>query len=126
MKIGMLIYINNLDQKSVFRGKMIEYLLNSIQDSPRFHEIKLFFVHTHFDAFSIEQMNRLLDIYIEVLRHKNASSNPICCSFNVIKLSLLIYRICWKIEQKQIYSLTTKCTVLQDFLVASLSAFVSE
>ena len=36
---------------------------------------------------------------------------------------MLIYRICWKIEQKQIYSLITKCSVLQNYLISSLMKY---
>ena len=40
--------------------------------------------------------------------------------YNPIKVSLMIYLICWKIEQQQIYSLITKCHLLQDYLIRSL------
>jgi hypothetical protein len=43
--------------------------------------------------------------------------------FNTIKVALLIYRICWKIEVKQIYSLITKCSLLQDYMVNSLCVY---
>lgn len=46
--------------------------------------------------------------------------NPMISQFNTIKITLLIYRICWKIEEKQIYSLITKCSVLQAYLIKSL------
>jgi len=43
--------------------------------------------------------------------------------YNTIKVTLLIYRICWKIEEKQIYSLITKCSLLQSYLINSLSRY---
>lgn len=55
--------------------------------------------------------------------HKDAKLNPIINTFNTIKLALLIYRICWKIEKKQIYSLITKCSLLQSYLITSLSNY---
>jgi len=36
---------------------------------------------------------------------------------------MLIYRICFKIEQKKIYSLITKCTLLKDYLIKSLTNY---
>ena len=36
---------------------------------------------------------------------------------------MLIYQITWKIEQQQIYSLITKCAVIQDYLKLSLKRF---
>ena len=35
----------------------------------------------------------------------------------------MIYRICWKIEEKQIYSLITKCSVLQAYVNVSLNIY---
>lgn len=57
-------------------------------------------------------MNTLIDIYQEVLYRKDPKMNPMISQFNTIKITLLIYRICWKIEERQIYSLITKCSVL--------------
>jgi hypothetical protein len=39
-------------------------------------------------------------------------------------MALLIYRICWKIEQKKIYSLITKCSLLKAYLIKSLSRYL--
>ena len=74
--------------------------------------MKLFFLHEHFNTLTISQMNYLIDIYQELLNHKDVKLNPMINQFNTIKIALLIYRICWKIEQKQIYSLITKCSLL--------------
>jgi hypothetical protein len=68
-------------------------------------------------------MNNLVDIYQEILFRKDVKMNPIISQFNTIKVSLLIYRICWKIEKKQIYSLITKCSLLQNYLISSLSIY---
>ena len=38
-------------------------------------------------------------------------------------MALLIYRICWKIEKRQIYSLITKCTLLQNYIIKSLCVY---
>ena len=49
--------------------------------------------------------------------------NPMISQFNTIKITLLIYRICWKIEERQVYSLITKCSALQSYLIKSLSKY---
>lgn len=36
---------------------------------------------------------------------------------------MLIYRICYKIEEKQIYSLITKCSLLKSYLVNGLVSY---
>jgi len=46
--------------------------------------------------------------------------------FNTIKLTLLIYRICWLVEEKQIYSLITKCSILENYLIRSLNQFLEQ
>ena len=49
--------------------------------------------------------------------------NPMVNQFNTIKISMLIYRICFKIEEKQIYSLITKCSLLKNYLINSLVSY---
>lgn len=63
----MIIYLQHMDVASDFDSKMIDLLLTTINDSPHFHETKLFLLHEHFDQLSIEQLDRVLDIYLEVL-----------------------------------------------------------
>lgn len=91
---------------------MMDIIMASIRDSVKFHEIKLFFIHEHFKILSIYQLNQIVDIYQMILTRNDVKSNPVISQFNTIKIVLLIYRICWKIEQKQIYSLITKCNLL--------------
>ena len=95
----MIIYLNFLHESDI-DSKMIDTILQTIKESTKFHEIKLFLVHEHFNQLTIQQMNQLLDIYQEVLSKKTAKENPIISQYNPIKVSLLIYRICWKIEEK--------------------------
>jgi len=44
--------------------------------------------------------------------------------FNTIKYSLLIYRISWKIADKKIYSLITKCSLLNNYIYKSLEGYL--
>ena len=43
--------------------KMMDILMTTIRESSKFHEMKLFLIHEHFDVLSIGQMNTLVDIY---------------------------------------------------------------
>ena len=91
---------------------MMDIILETIRDSTLYHEMKLFLIHEHFNILSIEQMNNLVDIYQDILHAKEPKGNPLVSQYNSIKVALLIYRICWKIENKEIYSLITKCQML--------------
>ena len=119
-KIGMLIYTLYLDLQRDIDQRMVDIILATIKDSTLYHEMKLFLVHEHFDLLSIEQMNLLVDVYQDILHSKEPKGNPLISQYNSIKVALLIYRICWKIEKKQIYSLITKCQLLQNYLVNGL------
>ena len=99
-KIGMIIYTLYLDVQKDIDEKMMDIILATIKDSTLYHEMKLFLIHEHFDLLSIEQMNLLVDIYQDILHSKEPKGNPLICQYNSIKVSLLIYRICWKIEKK--------------------------
>lgn len=102
---------------------MLFILMNSIKDSVYFHEMKLFFLHEHFDVLTIAQLNQIVDIYQDILHSKDAKMNPVVNQFNTIKISMLIYRICYKIEEKQIYSLITKCSLLKAYLIKGLVGY---
>mgnify|MGYP000930980281 CR=1 FL=1 len=108
-KIGMLIYTLFLNVHIDIDQKIMDIVMTTIKDSILFHEMKLFIIHEHFDILSIEQMNHLVDVYQDILHSKDPKLNPLISQYNTIKVSLLIYRICYKIEKKQIYSLITKC-----------------
>lgn len=43
-----------------------------------------------------------------------------------MKYILLIYRICWKIEAKKLYVLSTKCMVLNEYLFKSMENFLDQ
>jgi hypothetical protein len=97
--------------------------MESLVKSVKFHEMKLFFLHQHFDILNIAQLNNLVEIFIEMLNRKDLKKHPAVCQFNVVKYALLIYRISWKIANKRIYSLITKSFVLNEYLNKSLESF---
>ena len=88
---------------------MMDVLINTMRDSVRNHEFKLYFLLEYFDNMSVIQLNNLVDILMEILQHKDYKQNPVLSQYNTIKYALLIYRVSWKIKQKNIYSLITKC-----------------
>ena len=51
-KIGMQIYLRHMSTNDI-SPKILELIIFSIRDSCSLHEIKLFFIHEHFDALSI-------------------------------------------------------------------------
>ena len=57
-------------------SKIMELIIFSVRDSCKVHEMKLFWIHEHFDVLSIFQMNQLIDIYMEILHRPNYKMNP--------------------------------------------------
>lgn len=114
-KIGNQIYLRYMTQSDI-TPRIIDLMITIIRDSVKFHEMKLFYMHEHFDLLSISQMNWLIDIYMDILHRKELRTNPMLSQYNTIKYALLIYRISWKIAQKRIYSLITKCSLLNGHL----------
>ena len=45
--------------------------------------------------------------------------------YNTVKYSLLIYRISWRIKQKKIYSLITKCQLLNNYIIKGISNYLN-
>lgn len=97
-KIAILIYTCYLNPNQDMDNRMMDILMSTIRESVLFHEHKLFYLHQHFDVLTIYQMNHLVDIYQEILNVKDARSNPSINQYNTIKIALLVFRICWKIE----------------------------
>jgi len=97
----MLIYTLYLNPHIDFDRRMVDILMISIRESQKHHEIKLFFIHEHFNVLTVGQMTQLIDLYQDILsRHQDLKRNPMLSQYNTIKITLLIYRICWKIEQR--------------------------
>jgi hypothetical protein len=69
-------------------------------------------------------MNNLVDTFQEILHRHDLKLNPMISQYNTIKYALLIYRITWKIYERKIYSLITKCTLLNDYLEKSLDSYL--
>ena len=70
---------------------------------------------------TIQQLDQLISSYQHLLIDTSElSQNPMVSQFNTIKVALLIYRICWRIELQEIYSLITKCKILEEHLIQAL------
>ena len=95
-KIAIHIYLRYMDSKDVDR-KLMDVFIQSLRNTTEFHEIKMFFIHQHFDLLTIMQMNDLVDTFNEACTSHDYSQNPILSTYNTIKIALLIYRISWKI-----------------------------
>ena len=68
----------------------------------------MFFIHEHFDVYTIAQLNFLVDTYMAILHSKEFKENPMLSQFNTIKYALLIYRISWKIDSSHTTTLNFK------------------
>ena len=121
--MAILIYTLYIDPIVDFDLKMMEILIDTLRNSTKFHEIKLFLIHQHFDQMSIMQMNNIVDFYNIMAMPKDPKLNPLVSQYNTIKVSLLIYRLCWRIDQKQIYSLATKCQLLSKYIMTSIQKY---
>ena len=73
----MLIYTLYLNITVDMNEKMMDIIMVSIKDTILYHEIKLFYIHEHFDTLSIEQMNFLVDIYQDLVSSKDPKGNPL-------------------------------------------------
>jgi len=49
--------LNFLDIAVDINQRMMDLILQTVKESTKFHEIKLFFIHEHFDSLTIQQMN---------------------------------------------------------------------
>lgn len=96
-KIAFQIYLRYLTPED-FDQKLMDSIIQSIKNSVRSHEFKIYFVLEYFDNLSVFQMNQLVDILMEILHHKDYKCNPVLSQYNTIKYALLIYRISWKIK----------------------------
>jgi len=66
-------------------------------------------------------MNGLIDILLIVLKRLKYHTNPMLSCYNPVKVSLLIYKISYRIEKMNIYSLITKCQLINSHIERSLN-----
>jgi len=118
-KIGLLIYLKHIKQHDI-TSDLIKRVISSMKNSNQFHEIKLFFIHHHLEVLSVEDLNTLVDVILELLLSRDYKLNPILSQYNTIKVALLIFKISWRIEQMNIYSLITKCQLINKYIQKSL------
>jgi len=114
-RVALELYLRNM-RASITDPEIMDKIIVSIKSSAKFHEFKLFFILTHFDVLDIRQLNDLIDTFLIIFHRSDHSRNPALSQYNPIKYALLIYRVCWKIEQKKIYSLITKCQIVNKYI----------
>ena len=68
-------------------------------------------------------MNVIIDYYNSCKDLKEPKLNPFISQYNTIKMSLAVYRICWRVDQKKIFSLATKCQMLQKYIMKSIQKY---
>jgi len=96
VKVALHIYLDCLSPTDISK-QVLGKFIDSIRDSVKFHEIKLFFILEHFDQFNIQQLNYLVDALRRVFFRADMKQNPMLNSYNTVKLSLLVYRVSWRI-----------------------------
>jgi len=104
--------------------EIMQKVITCTKESVKFLEIKLFFLHEHFDVLDVEAMNRLLDVFIEVFQRPAYHMNPLVNCYNTVKVSLLVFKVTYRIEKMNIYALITKCQLLNRYLEDSLNGFL--
>lgn len=109
--------------KIKFTKKVIDCMYNSLRDSQWYVELKLFYIRQSFPYLNVEQMDELLSMFIQILQVNNPKLHPMVNCYNPVKCSLLIYEICWKIQQKNIYSLQRTCDDLMKYLKESMDKY---
>lgn len=65
-------FLNNADLDS----RIMEIFILTLKDSLKFHEVKMFFIHEHFDKYTIAQLNMLVDTFMAILNSKEFKENP--------------------------------------------------
>lgn len=124
-KIGIQIYLRYISQADI-TSKILDIIISSFRDSIKFHEVKMFFLMEHLDLLSITQLNQVVDNFMEMFNRKDYRLNPMLSQYNTFKYSLLVYRVCWLIERKRIYSLITKCTLLTSYLSKGMVKYLEK
>jgi len=102
----------------------MDIILSSFENSNLFHEEKLFFLHEQFNMLTVSQLNRVIDIFTEIIQRNEIDKNPVMYQFNTVKYALLIYQICYKIENKNLYALITKCNILINYIEKCLNKYL--
>ena len=83
----------------------------------------MYFIKQAFSIFTVKQMEALLVLFWEILMVNNPKVHPLVNCYNPVKVSILIYEICWEIQQKNIFSLQIKCEQIMKYLIKSLDSY---
>lgn len=107
-KIGLQILSNFLTDSDVSEAILVK-VINRLQYSVMYHEVKLLLILHFFNKLSVQSINLLLDILIsQLVNTQTTVKNPCLSQFNIVKYSVLIVQVCWRVEQRNIFSLVTK------------------
>ena len=107
-----------------YNEEVVRSLNNSIKDSQWYFELKLFFLKKSFVYLNVAQMDELLTLFNECFHVTNPKMHPMVNCYNPVKCSLLVYELCWQIQQKNIFSLQRKCNGIMTYLIKSLDRYL--
>lgn len=61
-KIALQIYLRQLTPMDI-NMRVMDLIIYSLKDTVKFHEMKMFYIHEHFNVLSIAQMDCLVDTF---------------------------------------------------------------
>lgn len=79
-----------------------------------------------FPIFNVAHFDELLTILDKIFNNDNPKQHPIINCYNPIKCSVLVFEICWKIKNQNVYSLQRKCDELTSYIMRSLDLYLNE
>ena len=79
-----------------------------------------------FPIFNVAHFDELLTILDKIFINDNPKQHPLINCYNPIKCSILVYEICWKIKNQNVYSLQRKCDEITAYILKSLEQYLNE
>ena len=67
----------------------------------------------------------MIDTLLLIFKLSKVRLNPFLSQYNTLKYALLVYRISWLIQERNMYSLATKCQEINKYINKSIQLFLS-
>lgn len=106
-----------------YNQTVISALNVALRESQWYLELKLFFVRQSFIYLNVAQMDELLSLFQEIFNVNSPKCHPLVNCYNPVKISMLVYEVCWNVQRKNIYSLQRKCNAIMTYLKTSLDKY---
>ena len=121
-----IVYHLHLNYEIKFTDEIIFAIINQIKEQPNWNfEYKLYFIRHLFMSLNVSHFDELLSVFDQVFRN-DPVSHPIINSFNPVKQSIHVVKICTRIKHKKIYSLERKCNEVIEYIYISLEKYLNE